>query len=74
MLLAAIDDNDKGTYGFLYLPIDFKERIEDCDAHHSAVLGWWCCFEPSNVLSRKLYDMIPPADATYDLYPVRDQR
>lgn len=24
MLLAAIDENHKGTYDFLYLPIDFK--------------------------------------------------
>ncbi|KAF9595652.1 hypothetical protein IFM89_001553 [Coptis chinensis] len=29
-----------------------KERIENDDAHHSVVLGSWCCFEPSNVLSR----------------------
>ncbi|KAJ9135921.1 hypothetical protein P3X46_033042 [Hevea brasiliensis] len=26
MLLAAIDDNHKGTYDFLYLPIDFKNK------------------------------------------------
>lgn len=24
MLLAAIDENHRGTYDFLYLPIDFK--------------------------------------------------
>jgi hypothetical protein len=24
MLLAAIDENHKGTYDFIYLPIDFK--------------------------------------------------
>lgn len=24
MLLAVIDENHKGTYDFLYLPIDFK--------------------------------------------------
>ncbi|KAF9605618.1 hypothetical protein IFM89_017961 [Coptis chinensis] len=72
MLLAAIDENHKGTYDFLYLPIDFKcntERIEDCDAPHNAILGWRCCFEPSNVLTENY--MIPPAHATYDPYRVR---
>lgn len=29
MLLAAIDETHKGTYDFLYLPIDFK------------VILWW---------------------------------
>lgn len=27
MLLAAIDENHRGTYDFLYLPIDFKVLI-----------------------------------------------
>lgn len=27
MLLAAIDENHKGTYDFLYLPIDFKVTV-----------------------------------------------
>jgi hypothetical protein len=27
MLLAAIDENHRGTYDFLYLPIDFKVII-----------------------------------------------
>ena len=27
MLLAAIDENHKGTYDFLYLPIDFKVYV-----------------------------------------------
>lgn len=27
MLLAAIDENHKGTYDFLYLPIDFKVML-----------------------------------------------
>lgn len=27
MLLAAIDENHRGTYDFLYLPIDFKVFI-----------------------------------------------
>ena len=26
MLLAAIDENHKGTYDFIYLPIDFKNK------------------------------------------------
>lgn len=26
MLLAAIDDKNRGTYDFLYLPIDFKVK------------------------------------------------
>lgn len=32
MLLAAIDETHKGTYDFLYLPIDFK------------VMLWWNIF------------------------------
>lgn len=33
MLLAAIDENHRGTYDFLYLPIDFKVTLDypfDC--------------------------------------------
>jgi len=28
MLLAAIDEKNQGTYNFLYLPIDFKVKID----------------------------------------------
>jgi hypothetical protein len=27
MLLAAIDENHRGTYDFIYLPIDFKVEV-----------------------------------------------
>jgi hypothetical protein len=27
MLLAAIDENHRGTYDFIYLPIDFKVYV-----------------------------------------------
>jgi RNA recognition motif 2 len=27
MLLAAIDENHRGTYDFIYLPIDFKASL-----------------------------------------------
>lgn len=37
MLLAAIDENHKGTYDFLYLPIDFKVIV--------------CCFLSENIYS-----------------------
>lgn len=39
MLLAAIDENHRGTYDFLYLPIDFKVILlwnldaSFCDSH-----------------------------------------
>lgn len=30
MLLAAIDEHHRGTYDFIYLPIDFKVSNIDC--------------------------------------------
>lgn len=34
MLLATIDENHKGTYDFLYLPIDFKVITMSCHEFH----------------------------------------
>uniref|UniRef100_A0A2K2B821 RRM domain-containing protein n=1 Tax=Populus trichocarpa TaxID=3694 RepID=A0A2K2B821_POPTR len=36
MLLAAIDERHKGTYNFVYLPIDFKEKQMQC---------WVCVYQ-----------------------------
>lgn len=40
MLLAAIDENHRGTYDFLYLPIDFKVIIYgDSEGDASTILS-----------------------------------
>lgn len=52
MLLAAIDERHRGTYDFIYLPIDFKA---------SFILLWnlisgfcmTCCIDPSFLLQNK---------------------
>lgn len=35
MLLAAIDERHRGTYDFIYLPIDFKVRFSMFVSHPS---------------------------------------
>ena len=41
MLLAAIDEQHKGTYDFIYLPIDFKVTIVTKHNHCDHVLHMW---------------------------------
>lgn len=43
MLLAAIDENHRGTYDFLYLPIDFKVLILGTfDGEVPTIVLSWC--------------------------------
>jgi hypothetical protein len=46
MLLAAIDEYHKGTYDFLYLPIDFKVFVVIVEFNELFFFLLNCCLIP----------------------------
>jgi hypothetical protein len=60
MLLAAIDENHRGTYDFLYLPIDFKVIISGAtDGEASTILSSSYLYVYSSILLQLELSGIP---------------